>query len=124
MLLYKSVRKHLPILQTIILKKERYKKMAKKEPKNEAKRKRTNMVTRRVVEGRVIDVYKFENGQVEKIDTIEVSGKVSEIALAKKYGVNKVMIDVVEEKKVVYGLDIDTFMSMAVKLEDEEVTEE
>ena len=98
--------------------------MAKKEPKNEAKRKRTNMVTRRVVEGRVIDVYKFENGQVEKIDTIEVSGKVSEIALAKKYGVNKVMIDVVEEKKVVYGLDIDTFMSMAVKLEDEEVTEE
>ena len=124
MLLYKSARKHLPILQTIILKKERYKKMAKKETKNEAKRKRTNMVTRRVVEGRVIDVYKFENGQVEKIDTIEVSGKVSEIALAKKYGVNKVMIDVVEEKKVVYGLDIDTFMSMAVKLEDEELTEE
>ena len=124
MLLYKSARKHLPILQTIILKKERYKKMAKKETKNETKRKRTNMVTRRVVEGRVIDVYKFENGQVEKIDTIEVSGKVSENALAKKYGVNKVMIDVVEEKKVVYGLDIDTFMSMAVKLDDEEATEE
>ena len=98
--------------------------MAKKETKNETKRKRTNMVTRRVVEGRVVDVYKFENGQVEKIDTIEVSGKVSENALAKKYGVNKVMVDVVEEKKVVYGLDIDTFMSMAVKLEDEETTEE
>lgn len=91
--------------------------------KVKAKRKRSNMVTRRVVESRTIDVYKFENGQVEKIDTIEVSGKVSEIELAKKYNVNKVMIDVVKENKVTYGLDIDTFMAQAVRIESDEENE-
>ena len=84
-----------------------------------AKRKRTNMVTRRVVEGRVIDVYEFKNGQITKLDTIEVVGKVNEKALAEKYKVEKVMLDTVKEIKGVYGVDIDTFMSLAVKLEDE-----
>lgn len=86
-------------------------------------RKRSNMVTRRVVEGRVLDVYKFENGQIEKLDTITVSGKVSEIELAKEYGVNKVMIDTVSEVKAVYGVPVDEFMKIAVKLEDEEAEE-
>ena len=84
-----------------------------------AKRKRTNMVTRRVVEGRVIDVYEFKNGQITKLDTIEVTGKINEKALAEKYGVEKVMVDTVKEIKGVYGVDIDTFMSLAVKLEDD-----
>ena len=83
------------------------------------KRKRTNMVTRRVVEGRVIDVYEFKNGQITKLDTIEVAGKINEKALAENYGVEKVMVDTVKEIKGVYGVDIDTFMSLAVKLEDE-----
>ena len=83
-----------------------------------AKRKRTNMVTRRVVEGRVIDVYEFKDGQITKLDTIEVAGKVNEKELAEKYNVGKVMVDTVREIKSVYGVDIDTFMSLAVKLED------
>lgn len=83
-----------------------------------SKRKRTNMVTRRVVEGRVIDVYEFKNGQISKLDTIEITGKVNEKTLAEKYGVDKVMVDTVKEIKGVYGVDIDTFMSLAVKLED------
>lgn len=84
-----------------------------------AKRKRTNMVTRRVVEGRIIEVYEFKGGQIKKLDTIEISGKVNEKELAKQYNVDKVMVDTVKEIKGVYGLDVDTFMSLAVKLEDD-----
>lgn len=88
------------------------------------KRVRRNMVTRRVTVGRIIDVYKFGNGKIELLERIQVTGRPNEKELAKKYGVEKVMVDEVDTVKATYGLDIDTFMSQAVLLEDEEVAED
>lgn len=83
----------------------------------EVKRKRSNMITRRIITGKVVDVYKFENGTITLIERTTVS-KVNEKELAKKYEVNKVMVDVIEEVKEVYGVPVDEFMKMAVKVED------
>lgn len=78
------------------------------------------MVTRKVIEAKKYKVYKMDGLQLTELDTIEEKGKVSEKELAKKYKVDKVVIDCIEEKKVTYGMTVSEFMKYAVLVEDEE----
>ena len=82
------------------------------------------MVTRKVIETKKYNVYKMEGLVLTLLDTIEEKGKVSEKELAKKYEVEKVVIDCVEEKKVTYGMTVSEFMQYAVVVEDEAEAEE
>lgn len=82
------------------------------------------MVTRKVIETKKYNVYKMEGLFLTLLDTIEEKGKVSEKELAKKYEVDKVVIDFLEEKKITYGMTVTEFMEHAVIVEDEaEATE-
>ena len=81
------------------------------------------MVTRKVIDAKKYNVYKMEGTTLTLLDTIEEKGKVSEKELAKKYEVDKVIVDCVEEKKVTYGMTVSEFMKYAVVVEDEEQTE-
>jgi hypothetical protein len=78
------------------------------------------MVTRRVIESKKYKVYEMKDMQLTELDTIEEKGKISEKELAKKYKVDKVVIDCIEEKKVVYGMPVSEFMKYATIVEDEE----
>lgn len=80
------------------------------------------MVTRKVIDAKKYNVYKMEGITLTLLDTIEEKGKVSEKELAKKYEVDKVIIDCVEEKKVTYGMTVSEFMKYAVVVEDEAET--
>jgi ribosome-binding protein aMBF1 (putative translation factor) len=77
------------------------------------------MVTRKVIEAKKYNVYEMAGTTLNLLDTIEDKGKLSERELAKKYGVEKVVIDCIEEKKAVYGVPVSEFMKIAVKIEDE-----
>jgi hypothetical protein len=77
------------------------------------------MVTRKVIESKKYKVYKMDGLTLVELDTIEEKGKVSEKELAKKYKVDKVIIDCVEEKKVTYGMTVSEFMKYAELVEDE-----
>lgn len=81
---------------------------------------KTSYVTRRVIENKEYKVYKVEGTQLELLDTIEIKGKVSERELAEKFGVSKVFVDCVKENKSIYGVPVDEFMKIAVKLEKED----
>lgn len=78
------------------------------------------MVTRKVIEAKKYNVYKMEGLNLTLLATIEEKGKVSEKELAKKYKVDKVVIDCIEEKKVTYGMTVSEFMKYAQLVEDEE----
>lgn len=80
------------------------------------------MVTRKVIDTKTYKVYKMEGLQLVELGTIEEKGKVSEKELAKKYEVDKVIVDCVEEKKVTYGMTVTDFMKYAVIVEDEAET--
>lgn len=80
------------------------------------------MVTRKVIDAKKYKVYKMEGLQLVELDEIEEKGKVSEKELAKKYGVDKVIVDCVEEKKVTYGMTVSEFMKYAVVVEDDAET--
>lgn len=100
--------------------------MSKKTKEQKAvKRPKSNLVTRRVIEGKKVEVYKFENGGIELLDTIVVK-RVNEKELAEQYNVEKVMVNILEDVKAVYGLEIETFMELAHKVEydDSENTED
>lgn len=88
------------------------------------KRKKSNMVVRRVNQCKVCDIYSFKNGETKLLGRREITTKINETEIAKEFGVDKVIIDVVETKQARYGLDIDTFMSLAVLLTDEDEVEE
>ena len=88
------------------------------------KRKKSNMVVRRVNQCKVCDIYSFKNGEAKYLGRREITTKINETEIAKEFGVDKVIIDVVETKQARYGLDIDTFMSLAVLLTDEDEVEE
>jgi len=80
-------------------------------------------VTRTVIESKKYNVYKMEGLTLVLLDTIEEKGKISEKDLAKKYKVDKVILDLVEEKKVTYGMTVTDFMAHAVVIEDTEKVE-
>jgi ribosome-binding protein aMBF1 (putative translation factor) len=83
------------------------------------------MVTRKVIESKRYNVYKMENLQLVLLDTIDEKGKISEKELAKKYEVDKVVIDCIEETKVTYGMPVSEFMKYAIVVDGEQdVTEE
>lgn len=75
-------------------------------------------VTRRVIDSKTYDIYKMEGTNLIKLDTIEAKGKLSETELAKQYGVDKIVIDLVAEKKSVYGVPVSKFMEIAVLMDD------
>ena len=80
-------------------------------------------VTRTVIESKKYNVYKMEGLTLVLLDTIEEKGKISEKDLAKKFNVEKVILDLVEEKKVTYGMTVTEFMAHAVIIEDEKTAE-
>lgn len=75
------------------------------------------MVTRKVIEHKVLNVYELKDGSIKFLGEETVQGKVSEKELAKKYNVDKVVTDVKEEHTAVYGVPVSQFMEIAVKLE-------
>lgn len=85
--------------------------------------KRTNFVTRRVIEKRTVKVYSLENGTLTELDTLDIKGKISEKELAEKYKVKNVVTEVIEEEKAVYGVPVDKFMEIAVRVDKAEETE-
>lgn len=86
--------------------------------------KKTNYVTRRCVEKRVIDVFSLKNGKLTKLETLETKGKISQKELAKKHGVDNVVLEVVKEERAVYGVPIDEFMKIAKRVDNVEESEE
>lgn len=74
---------------------------------------RERMVTRKVIETKKYKVYKMEGLQLVELGEIETKGKVSETDLAKEYGVDKVIVDCIEEKKAIYGVPVSKFMEIA-----------
>lgn len=79
---------------------------------------RERQVTRTVIESKKYNVYKMEGLKLVLLDTIDEKGKISEKELAKKYEVEKVILDLVEEKKVTYGMTVTEFMKYAVIIEE------
>lgn len=75
-------------------------------------------VTRRVIDSKTYDIYEMKGTNLIKLDTIEAKGKLSETELAKQYGVDKVVIDLVSEKKSVYGVPVPKFMEIAVLMNE------
>lgn len=86
--------------------------------KQATKRTRTDYVTRRVKSTKTVDVYKLAGTNLEKLDTIEVDGKINEGELAKKYNVKKVVTVVKEQKQKIYGVPIEKYMEIAELLEE------
>lgn len=82
--------------------------------------KKSNYVTRRIVESKTVKIYSLENGELSELDTIEVKGKLSEKELAKKYNVNNIVTEVVAEDNATYGVPIDKFMEIAERLDNKE----
>ena len=87
------------------------------------KRKRTDYVTRRVMSTKTVVVYKLAGTNLEKLDTIEVDGKINEGELAKKYNVKKVVTVVTEQKQKIYGVPIEKFMEIAELLKEKTLAE-
>ena len=75
-------------------------------------------VTRRVIDSKTYDIYEMKGTNLIKLDTIEAKGKLSETELAKQYGVDKIVIDLVSEKKSVYGVPVSKFMEIAVLMNE------
>lgn len=92
--------------------------------KQATKRKRTDYVTRRVMSTKTVDVYKLAGSNLEKLDTIEVDGKINEGELAKKYNVKKVVTVVKEQKQKIYGIPVEKYMEIAELLEEKSLVEE
>lgn len=91
--------------------------------KQATKRARTDYVTRRVMSTKRVDVYKLAGTNLEKLDTIEVDGKINEGELAKKYNVKKVVTVVKEQKQKIYGVPIEKYMEIAELLEEKSLVE-
>lgn len=73
-----------------------------------------NTVKHTIVTGRKYNVYKFEGGSIELLDTVETNGtRPREVELCKKYEVKKVVLEECEKVTKTYELDIDTFMQHA-----------
>jgi hypothetical protein len=81
--------------------------------------KKSNMVTRRVIESNVYQIYKMEGTQLVPIGQEITKGKVSEKELEKKYNVDKVVVVCTEKKKAVYGMPVEEFMKYAVEITDD-----
>lgn len=80
---------------------------------------KSNLVTRRVVEGRRYDIYKNESGDLIKLDERIISGKPNGREIAKEYGVEKVTIVERDQIKKVFGMPVEEFMKYAVEIERE-----
>lgn len=91
--------------------------------KQATKRKRTDYVTRRVMSTKTVNVYKLAGTNLEKLDTIEVDGKINEGELAKKYNVKKVVTVVTEQKQKIYGVPVEKFMEISELLEEKTLAE-
>ena len=85
---------------------------------------KSNMVTRRVVESRTYDIYSNVDGQLTKIGTKTISGRVNTSELAEEYKVDKVVLAEVSVNKKVYGVPIDEFMKIAVEVLQEQEEQE
>jgi hypothetical protein len=65
----------------------------------------------------------MEGLQLTLLDTIEVQGKVTEKELAEKHNVDKVILELIEEKTIKYVMTVDDFMKYAVELIEDSETE-
>ena len=79
------------------------------------------------IETKTVSAIKLENGEFISSISPTVENSLTLIAnsfdeaekeLVKKYGVDKVIVDCVEEKKVTYGMAVSEFMKYAVVVED------
>lgn len=89
-----------------------------------AKREKTNMITRRVIESRTYEVYEVVNGEFKLLGTETLSGRVNDAKLAEQYSVEKVVTVEIAVNKKVYGVPVEDFMAIAVDITaDEETTQ-
>lgn len=78
------------------------------------------MVTRRVIESKTYTIYKVEGTGLTEVGEITTKGRLAEKELAEQYGVDKVVCVLKSEERAVYGVPVDKFMEIAVKLEKDE----
>lgn len=87
--------------------------------------KKTNQVTRRVVESRKIEIYKVDTAnKMTLLLTQVVSGRISETALAKEHKIDKkkgesIFVKTISEKVINYAMPTEEFMKYAVVVRDE-----
>lgn len=84
-----------------------------------AKREKSNMVTRRVIESRTYEVYEVKDGKFNLLGTETISGRVNENKLAEQYKVDKVVTVEIAVNKKIYGVPVDEFMKIAVEVATE-----
>lgn len=89
-----------------------------------AKREKTNMVTRRVIESRTYEIYEVKDGNFNLLGVETLSGRVNENNLAKQYKVAKVVAIEKSVNKKIYGVPIDEFMKIAVEVSSEVICED
>ena len=83
--------------------------------------KKEQFITRRVIESTVYNVFEVAGESLNKLGEIEVKGKVSQKDLKTQFNTtNQLITNIKEQKKAKYVVPVDKFMSIAVKLEDNE----
>jgi hypothetical protein len=85
-----------------------------------AKEPKEKMVTRTVTESMEVKVYAFTKGQTELKATItvtELPKKTEQKELAKKYGCDSVILEVVKENNVTYECPVSVYMANAKRVE-------
>ena len=81
--------------------------------------KKTNYVTRKIVEETTYKVYEVDGTKLKPLGTEIKKGKVSQAEMCDKYNVEKVYIEAVGTKKKTYGVPIEKFMAIAVELDED-----
>lgn len=76
-------------------------------------------VTRRVIEGTTYDIKQVDGDKLIQLDTRVFKGKPKEKELAKEFNVEKVICIPQKVHKVVYGVPVDKFMEIAIKVKEQ-----
>lgn len=76
------------------------------------------MVTRKVISNKVVNVYELTDGTTKFLGTENLRGKIAEKELAKKYGVDKVVTEVIKTDFITYGLPVSKFMELATPINE------
>ena len=80
--------------------------------------KKTNYVTRKIVEETTYKVYEVVGTELKELGTETKKGKISQAEMCDKYNVKEVYIKAVDSKKKCYGIPVDKFMEIAVELDE------
>lgn len=81
---------------------------------------KSKMVTRRVKLNSTYEVFKVEGTNLVKLGEKTIKGRPSEKELEKEFNVDKVVCVLKSEEKAIFGVPVDDFMAIAVRVDKEE----